>query len=83
MFDRLGPIFGKTSHGCQSELERTIWIGGNTPRMVSPAERDAAIVEFYPTIVAHMRLDVPVRVAVQFEGQSLLFKEGAEGGKSV
>ena len=62
------------SHGGQSERERTIWIAGNTPRMVSPAERDAAIVDIYPTIVAHMRFDVPDEVAAQLEGQSLFSK---------
>ena len=61
-------------HGGQSERERTIWIASNTPRMVSPAERDAAIVDIYPTIVAHMRFDVPDEVASQLEGQSLLSK---------
>lgn len=62
------------SHGGQSERERTIWIASNTPRMVSPAERDAAIVDIYPTIVAHMGFDVPDEVAAQLEGQSLLSK---------
>ena len=62
------------SHGGQSERERTIWIASNTPRMVSPAERGAAIVDIYPTIVAHMRFDVPDEVAAQLEGQSLLSK---------
>ena len=67
------PSDGK-SHGGQSERERTIWIASNTPRMVSPAERGAAIVDIYPTIVAHMRFDVPDEVAAQLEGQSLLSK---------
>jgi len=62
------------SHGGQSERERTIWIASNTPRMVSSAERDAAIVDIYPTIVEHMRFDVPDDVAAQLEGQSLLSK---------
>ena len=62
------------SHGGQSERERTIWIASNTPRMVSSAERGAAIVDIYPTIVAHMRFDVPDEVAAQLEGQSLLSK---------
>ena len=62
------------SHGGQSERERTIWIASNTPRMVSPAERSAAIVDIYPTIVEHMRFDVPDEVAAQLEGQSLLSK---------
>ena len=61
-------------HGGQSERERTIWIASNTPRMVSSAERGAAIVDIYPTIVAHMRFDVPDDVAAQLEGQSLLSK---------
>ena len=62
------------SHGGQSERERTIWIASNTPRIVSPAERDAAIVDIYPTIVEHMRFDLPDGVAAQLEGQSLLSK---------
>ena len=62
------------SHGGQSERERTIWIASNTPSMVSPAERKAAIVDIYPTIVAHMRFDLPDEVAAQLEGQSLLSK---------
>lgn len=62
------------SHGGQSERERTIWIASNTPRMVSPEERDAAIVDIYPTIVEHMRFDMPDKVAAQLEGQSLLSK---------
>jgi len=62
------------SHGGQSERERTIWIASNTPRMVSSAERDAAIVDIYPTIVEHMRFDLPDDVAAQLEGQSLLSK---------
>jgi predicted AlkP superfamily pyrophosphatase or phosphodiesterase len=70
---------GRTSsngkgHGGQSERERTIWIASNTPSMVSPRERDAAIVDIYPTIVEHMRFDMPDEVAAQLEGQSLLSK---------
>ena len=68
---------GRTSsngkgHGGQSDRERTIWIASNSPRMVSPAERSAAIVDIYPTIVEHMRFDMPEEVAAQLEGQSLL-----------
>ena len=70
---------GRTSsngkgHGGQSDRERTIWIASNSPRMVSPSERSAAIVDIYPTIAAHMRFDVPEEVAAQLEGQSLLSK---------
>ena len=68
---------GRTSsngkgHGGQSDRERTIWIASNSPRMVSPAERSAAIVDIYPTIVEHMRFDIPEEVAAQLDGQSLL-----------
>ena len=68
---------GRTSsngkgHGGQSDRERTIWIASNSPRMVSPAERSAAIVDIYPTIVEHMRFDMPEEVAAQLDGQSLL-----------
>ena len=68
---------GRTSsngkgHGGQSDRERTIWIASNSPRMVSPAERSAAIVDIYPTIVEHMRFDMPEEVASQLDGQSLL-----------
>ena len=68
---------GRTSsngkdHGGQSDRERTIWIASNSPRMVSPAERRAAIVDIYPTIVEHMRFDMPEEVAAQLDGQSLL-----------
>ena len=68
---------GRTSsngkgHGGQSDRERTIWIASNSPSMVSPAERSAAIVDIYPTIVEHMRFDMPEEVAAQLEGQSLL-----------
>ena len=70
---------GRTSsdgkgHGGQSDRERTIWIASNSPRMVSPAERSAAIVDIYPTIAEHMRFDMPEEVAAQLEGQSLLSK---------
>ena len=68
---------GRTSsngkgHGGQSDRERTIWIANNSPRMVSPAERSAAIVDIYPTIIEHMRFDMPEEVAAQLDGQSLL-----------
>ena len=68
---------GRTSsngkgHGGQSDRERTIWIASNSPRMVSPAKRSAAIVDIYPTIVEHMRFDMPEEVAAQLDGQSLL-----------
>ena len=68
---------GRTSsngkgHGGQSDRERTIWIASNSPRMVSPADRSAAIVDIYPTIVEHMHFDMPEEVAAQLEGQSLL-----------
>ena len=68
---------GRTSsngkgHGGQSDRERTIWIASNSPSMVSPAERSAAIVDIYPTIVEHMRFDMPEEVAAQLDGQSLL-----------
>ena len=71
------PDHGRTSsngkgHGGQSDRERTIWIANNSPRMVSPAERSAAIVDIYPTIVEHMRFDMPEEVAAQLDGQSLL-----------
>lgn len=62
------------SHGGQSERERTIWIASNTPRMVSSGERNAAIVDIYPTIAEHMHFEVPDEVAAQLEGQSLLSK---------
>ena len=70
---------GRTSstgkgHGGQSERERTIWIASNSPRVVSPAERSAAIVDIYPTIAEHMRFNMPEEVAAQLEGQSLLSK---------
>jgi predicted AlkP superfamily pyrophosphatase or phosphodiesterase len=70
---------GRTStngkgHGGQSARERTIWIASNSPRMVSPAERSAAIVDIYPTIAEHMRFDMPEEAAAQLEGQSLLSK---------
>ena len=61
-------------HGGQSDRERTIWIASNSPRIVSPAERSAAIVDIYPTITEHMRFDMPEEVAAQLEGQSLLSK---------
>ena len=68
---------GRTSsngkgHGGQSDRERTIWIASNSPSMVSSAERSAAIVDIYPTIVEHMRFDMPEEVAAQLDGQSLL-----------
>jgi len=59
-------------HGGQSDRERTIWIASNSPRMVSPRERAAAIVDIYPSIVEHMRFQLPDEVAAQLEGQSLL-----------
>jgi len=59
-------------HGGQSNRERTIWIAGNSPRMVSPRERSAAIVDIYPTIVEHMRFELPGEIAAKLEGQSLL-----------
>ncbi len=70
---------GRTSadgkgHGGQSERERTIWIASNSPRMVSNRADRAAIVDIYPSIVEHMRFDLPDDVAAQLEGQSLLSK---------
>ena len=59
-------------HGGQSDRERTIWIASNTPRMVSPRGRSAAIVDIYPTIVEHMHFDLPDETAKKLEGQSLL-----------
>mgnify|MGYP004074368921 CR=1 FL=1 len=35
-------------------------------------ERSAAIVDIYPTIVEHMRFELPGEIAAKLEGQSLL-----------
>jgi predicted AlkP superfamily pyrophosphatase or phosphodiesterase len=61
-------------HGGQSDRERTIWIASNSPRIVLDRERTPAIVDIYPTIVEHMRFELPAEVATQLEGQSLLSK---------
>lgn len=61
-------------HGGQSDRERTIWIASNSPRMVPSHERTPSIVDIYPTIVEHMRFELPAEVAEQLEGQSLLSK---------
>jgi len=61
-------------HGGQSDRERTIWIASNSPRMVPSHERTPSIVDIYPTIVEHMRFELPAKVAEQLEGQSLFSK---------
>lgn len=61
-------------HGGQSDRERTIWIASNSRRMVSPRNRQASIVDIYPSIAEHMRFELPVQVAAQLEGRSLFAK---------
>lgn len=61
-------------HGGQSDRERTIWIASNSPRMVSSRNRQASIVDIYPSIAEHMRFELPAEVTAQLEGQSLFAK---------
>lgn len=62
-------------HGGHSERERTIWIASNSPRIIpQPQGKKAAIVDIFPTIVEHMRFNLPNKIAAQLEGQSLFLK---------
>ena len=62
-------------HGGHSERERTIWIASNSPRIIpQPQGKKAAIVDIFPTIVEHMRFNLPNKIDAQLEGQSLFLK---------
>jgi len=66
------PSTGK-GHGGQSPRERTTWIVTNAQgldtRFTSGA---AAIVDIAPSILQHLRIDVPAAVAAQMDGRSFL-----------
>jgi arylsulfatase A-like enzyme len=65
-------ITGK-GHGGQSDRERTTWIVTNRPEVNERFTRgESAIVDIAPSILQHMGLAAPERVAAQMDGVSFL-----------
>lgn len=59
-------------HGGQSERERTTWIVTNAKNLNERFNQNPGIVDIYPTICAHLKLQVPVAVARELDGVSLI-----------
>ena len=59
-------------HGAQSARERTIWIAANHPQLDTSKARDAAMVDILPTLLEHLQIKAPTKVAEQLDGRSLL-----------
>lgn len=66
-------------HGAQSARERTTWIVTNAPNLNARFTSAApAIVDIAPSILQHMRIDVPAAVAAQMDGMSFLRPRGEQ-----
>jgi arylsulfatase A-like enzyme len=61
-----------TSHGGQSERERTIWIATNSNRLNSHFQEMPGIVDIVPSIAAHLGLTMPDTIRQQLDGQSFI-----------
>ena len=55
-------------HGAQSARERTIWIAANHPQLDTSKVRDAAMVDILPTLLEHLQIKAPTKVAEQLDG---------------
>jgi len=59
-------------HGGQTERERTTWIVTNSHRLQPAFYNKPAIVDIYPSIADHLRLDIPEAVRQGLDGSSFM-----------
>ena len=59
-------------HGGQTERERTAWIVTNVENLNARFHDTPAIVDILPSIARHMRLDIPLAIKEQLDGQSFV-----------
>jgi len=59
-------------HGGHTERERTIWIVTNSDKLNARFQELPAIVDVFPSIAAHLKLDIPEKIRNQLDGQSFV-----------
>lgn len=59
-------------HGGQSLRERTTWIVTNSGRLNDHFSETPAIVDILPSLVTHLRLDMPESIRRQLDGRSFI-----------
>lgn len=60
------------NHGGHSERERTIWIASNSLRLNEHFYDTPAMVDILPSILRHLRVDLPGEISSQLDGQSFI-----------
>jgi hypothetical protein len=60
------------SHGGQSARERTTWIATNSQNLKERFSDTPAVVDILPSIVNHLKLAVPSKIADQLDGQPFI-----------
>ena len=60
------------SHGGQSARERTTWIATNSQNLKERFSDTPAVVDILPSIVNHLKLTVPSKIADQLDGQPFI-----------
>ena len=65
------PVTGK-NHGGQTERERTTWIVTNSNKLNENFANTPAIVDILPSIVSHMKLEMPQEIRSQLDGRSFI-----------
>ena len=66
------------SHGGQSLRERTTWIATNSQRLNSNFENLPGIVDILPSILDHLAIVPPPRIAAQLDGVSFIDRQDNE-----
>ena len=64
-------VTGRT-HGGHSERERTIWMATNSQRLTPDFYAMPEIVDIYPSITAHLGINIPEQVARHLDGASFI-----------
>ncbi|MDP4941721.1 MAG: alkaline phosphatase family protein, partial [OM182 bacterium] len=66
------------SHGGQSLRERTTWIATNSQRLNSNFESLPGIVDILPSILDHLTIVPPPKIAAQLDGVSFVDRQDNE-----
>ena len=66
------------SHGGQSLRERTTWIATNSQRLNGNFENLPGIVDILPSILDHLAIVPPLRIATQLDGISFIDRQDNE-----
>jgi arylsulfatase A-like enzyme len=59
-------------HGGQTERERTTWIVTNSNDLNERFANMPAVVDILPSMVNHLKLDMPAAISEQLDGQSFI-----------